>query len=149
MALYYHLKGLSLDESYDELAKKVGKFYLPELFNIYFEGSKGQEEMDNIMKELERKPFLEILGNKVLVIEDYFSLVRKDMVKMENSKIEGLPKGDLVKFYLEDGSNIAIRPSGTEPKCKFYIEVTGKDREETLGKPEKYFAELKKLLGIK
>ena len=52
MALYYHLKGLSLDEAYDELAKKVGKFYLPELFTIYFEGSKGQEEMDNIMKEL-------------------------------------------------------------------------------------------------
>ena len=149
MALYYHLKGLSLDEAYDELAKKVGKFYLPELFNIYFEGSKGQEEMNNIMEELEKNPFLEILGNKVLVIENYFSLTRKNISSGEVSKIEGLPQGDLVKFYLEDGSNIAIRPSGTEPKCKFYIEVTGKDRNETLGKPEKYFAELKKLLGIK
>ena len=67
-------------------------------------------------------------------------------LKEELSKIENLPKGDLVKFYFEDGSNISIRPSGTEPKCKFYVEVCGKNRKETEGKPELYFEELKKIL---
>ncbi len=146
MGLAYHLKGKNLVEAYDEICNKVGKFYHSELFNIYFEGSEGQAKMDSIMTRLETDPFKEINGKKVSVIENYFKLTRKDLLTGEETPIEGLPKGDLVKFYFEDGSNIAIRPSGTEPKCKFYIEVCAKNRKEAEGKPAELFEELKKNL---
>lgn len=146
MALYYHLKGMNLVEAYDELAKRLNKYFKSELFSIYFEGSEGASKMASIMEKVETSPFKELLGNKVKVIENYFKLERKDLVSNKVSSIENLPKGDLVKFYFEDGTNIAIRPSGTEPKCKFYIEVVSKDRESSKGLCEKYFEELKKIL---
>ena len=146
MGLAYHLKGKNLVEAYDEICNKVGKFYYTELFNIYFEGSEGQAKMNKIMEKLEFKPFTSLNNNKVIIIENYFTLTRKNLLTNESSKILNLPKGDLVKFFFEDGTNIAIRPSGTEPKCKFYIEVCGKNREETKGKPEIYFEKLKEEL---
>ena len=107
--------------------------------------------MQSIMNELETKPFKEILGNKVSVIENYFKLSRKNLLTNEESKIENIPVGDLVKFFFEDGSNVSIRPSGTEPKCKFYIEVTSKEinEKDSLKKCEAYFEEIKKVLNIK
>jgi phosphoglucomutase len=56
--------------------------------------------------------------------------------------------GDLVKFIFEDNTNIAIRPSGTEPKCKFYIEVVGKNEKDTEGVDEKYYEALLKRYKI-
>ena len=151
MALYYHKLGMDLVEAYDALCKKLGKYYKSSLFNIYFEGSEGQAKMQSIMNELETKPFKEILGNKVSVVENYFKLSRKNLLTNEESKIENIPIGDLVKFFFEDGSNVSIRPSGTEPKCKFYIEVTSKEinEKESLKKCEAYFEEIKKVLNIK
>ena len=146
MGLAYHLKGKNLVEAYDEICQKVNNFYHSKLFDIYFEGSEGQAKMDKIMENLEKNPFKELLGNKVKFIENYFTLTKINLDDGSRSKIENLPNGDLVKFYFEDSSNIAIRPSGTEPKCKFYIEVCGKNRKETEGKPELYFEELKNIL---
>lgn len=148
MGLYYDKLGKNLVEAYDDLAKKLGNFYYSKLFSIYFEGSEGSAKMAKIMKDVETHPFKEILGNKVVAIENYFELTRLEVESGKTSRIENLPKGDLVKFYFEDGANISIRPSGTEPKCKFYIEVCGKDRKEVEGKPEKYYEEIKKQLGL-
>ena len=148
MALYYHNKGMDLVEAYESLCKKVGAYYKSELFNIYFEGSEGSKKMQTIMHGLETNPFTNLLGNKVIAIENYFKLTRTNLLTNEVVKIENLPIGDLVKFYFEDGANISIRPSGTEPKCKFYIEVVGVEKDKAPEELKNYFEELKKVLKI-
>lgn len=147
LGLHYHKLGMDLTEAYAELCKKVsGKYYLSELFDIYFEGSEGQAKMDKIMETIETNPFLELKGKKVEVIENYFKLSKKNVKTGEVSEIPGLPKGDLVKFHFEDGTNIAIRPSGTEPKCKFYIEVVSDSKETAKNEPKELFEALKEIL---
>ena len=105
--------------------------------------------MNEIMKGLEAHPFTSLNGNKVKIIENYFSLTRFNLDTKETSKIEGLPKGDLIKFIFEDGSNIEVRPSGTEPKCKFYIEVVSNSLKKANELCETYYKELLKLIKIK
>ncbi len=150
MALYYHKLGIDLKTAYNNLCSKLKKYYKSQLFSIYFEGSEGQNKMNEIMNSLENNPFKEILGNKVTIIENYFKLKRIYLKDNKEEKIENLPYGDLVKFFFEDGSNISIRPSGTEPKCKFYIEVTEEkiDEDKCINKGKTYFEELKKILKI-
>ena len=94
------------------------------------------------MEKIMAHPFKELLGNKVKRIENYFNLTVTDLDRNYIDNITGLPVGDLIKFYFEDGSNIAIRPSGTEPKCKFYIEVVSDNEKVAEEMPEKYYQAL-------
>lgn len=143
-ALYYHLQGKTLLDVYAELGQKYG-YHKADLYSIFFKGSEGSEKMNTIMEELNEHPFKELLNNKVVIFEDYFSLKRLDLKTKETTPITGLPHGDLVKFIFDDGTNICIRPSGTEPKCKFYVEVIEKDLDATKGLSLKYFNEIKRL----
>jgi phosphoglucomutase len=147
MALFYHQKGLNLVDVYDSLAKRYG-YYRSKLFNIYFKGEAGAKKMKEIMEEIEEYPLTSLLGNKVKYFEDYFKLQKKDLDNGKTYQIENLMVGDLVKFIFEDNTNIAIRPSGTEPKCKFYIEVVGKNEKDTEGVDEKYYEALLKRYKI-
>lgn len=148
MALWYKKHGLTLDEAYLKLGEKYGQ-HKAKLYNIYFKGSKGQSEMKAIMDELEKHPITSLLDNKVKVIENYFKLKRFNLDTKETTIIENLPNGDLIKFIFEDGSNICVRPSGTEPKCKFYIEVIDKDLETAEKRCDAYYKALTSLLKIK
>lgn len=148
MALWYKKHGLTLDEAYLKLGEKYGQ-HKAKLYNIYFKGSEGQSEMKAIMDELEKHPITSLLDNKVKVIENYFKLKRFNLDTKETSIIENLPTGDLIKFIFEDGSNICVRPSGTEPKCKFYIEVIDKDLETAEKRCDAYYKALISLLKIK
>lgn len=148
MALWYKKHGLTLDEAYLKLGEKYGQ-HKAKLYNIYFKGSEGQSEMKAIMDELEKHPITSLLDNKVKVIENYFKLKRLNLDTKETSTIENLPTGDLIKFIFEDGSNICVRPSGTEPKCKFYIEVIDKDLETAEKRCDAYYKALTSLLKIK
>lgn len=148
MALWYKKHGLTLDEAYLKLGEKYGQ-HKAKLYNIYFKGSEGQSEMKAIMDELEKHPITSLLDNKVKVIENYFKLKRFNLDTKETSTIENLPTGDLIKFIFEDGSNICVRPSGTEPKCKFYIEVIDKDLETAEKRCDAYYKALTSLLKIK
>lgn len=148
MALWYKKHGLTLDEAYLKLGEKYGQ-HKAKLYNIYFKGSEGQSEMKAIMDELEKHPITSLLDNKVKVIENYFKLKRFNLDTKETSTIENLPTGDLIKFIFEDGSNICVRPSGTEPKCKFYIEVIDKDLETAEKRCDAYYKVLTSLLKIK
>ncbi len=107
--------------------------YLSELFDYYGDyhealisivkkGKKGAEEIKAMMKNLRETPFTEINSSKVILIEDYTSSEAKNM---EDGSVEALkiPKSNVLIYYTEDGSKIAARPSGTEPKIKFYISV--------------------------
>ena len=148
MALYYHNQGKNLAQVYDELGEKYGH-HQAKLFNIYFKGSEGAQSMARIMHELEVNPFTSLCGNEVEIIENYFKLEGKNIKTGEKYHIDNIPTGDLIKFIFKDGTNICVRPSGTEPKCKFYVEVIGKTKDELVGKNDEYYQEILNLYNIK
>ena len=146
MTNYYRLQGKTLDIVYDELQQKHG-YHSDKLFSIYFEGQNGKVKMDSIMSGLRENPLKEVAGVKVAYIEDYKT---SKVVNPNNElirKIELLPS-DMIKYFFEDGSTIAIRPSGTEPKCKFYYGSVGKSQEEVNTKPDLMHKDILKILGL-
>ncbi len=109
---------------YNELAKayvQVG-CYQEYLIALVKKGLDGAEQIKNIMIQLRENPLREILGNKVVRIDDYQSGISKNMLTGEESKLT-IPKSNVLIYYTEDGTKIAARPSGTEPKIKFYFSV--------------------------
>lgn len=147
MALFYHLKGINLVQSYENLGKRFS-YYKNKVYNIALEGSKGAKKMEEIMNKVINTPFKEINDQKVTKFEDYFNLKRHYFISNQTEDILGLPVGDLVKYYLADGSNICIRPSGTEPKIKFYIDVLTKDPSTAEKKCDEYYRVLLKELNV-
>lgn len=145
MTNYYLSKNKRLDEVMDEIQKKYG-YHKDELYSIYFEGQSGGEKMKQIMFDKRNNPFKEIGGLKVIAVEDYLSLKRTD--SNGESTINGLPNADVLKYYLEDGSTVAIRPSGTEPKCKFYYGAVGSNEDEVKNKPSYLHKSILKLLNL-
>lgn len=104
-----------------ELYKKYG-YYQEKLVSLVKKGKKGAEEISHIMKTMREEPFSEIAGSKVTIIEDYLNGTSLDTVTKEISSID-IPRSNALIYYTEDGSKIAARPSGTEPKIKFYLSV--------------------------
>ena len=92
--------------------------------------------------------FTSLLDKKVKYIENYFKLERLETENGRTTKIEGLPFGDLIKFIFTDGSNVSIRPSGTEPKCKFYIEVVDSSLKKAEETCDKIYKEIIEKLNI-
>lgn len=82
----------------------------------------GAEEINQIMKDLRVNPLKEINGSAVVLVEDYQESKSYNMLDGTSKDID-LPKSNVLIFYTEDGSKVAARPSGTEPKIKFYISV--------------------------
>lgn len=116
MFAYYASRGIGLFEKLNELYEEYG-YCLNTLHSYTFEGSAGFEKMQNIMASF-RKSITEFAGKKVLKCLDY------------SRGIDGLPKSDVLKFFLEDNCSIVVRPSGTEPKLKAYISVSAATKEE-------------------
>ena len=82
----------------------------------------GLQEINQMMIDLRENPLKEINGQRVVMVEDYQSSIAKNLLTNEESKME-IPKSNVLIYYTEDGSKICARPSGTEPKIKFYISV--------------------------
>jgi phosphoglucomutase len=99
--------------------------YYERLLNIVRKGKEGADEIKAMMRSYRNKPPMTINGCKVVLINDYESLISTDLVKGTMTSI-GLPKSDVLQFFLDDGSKISVRPSGTEPKIKFYFSVNAK-----------------------
>ena len=148
MALFYHLQGINLVEAYKNLGLRFG-YHKNKLFDIALKGSSGAKKMEDIMNKVINIPFNELNGKKVTRFEDYFGRKRYDFLKGTIEDITNLPVGDLVKYYLEDQTSICIRPSGTEPKIKFYIECVFNDPEVANEKCDQYYDHLLELLDIK
>ena len=110
----------------DELYLKYG-YYQEHLISIVKKGKKGAEEISQMMKNFRENPYTEIAGQKVVRIEDYQKSESRNLVNNSNILID-IPKSNVLVFYTEDGSKIAMRPSGTEPKIKFYISVNSKSK---------------------
>ncbi|RKE95014.1 phospho-sugar mutase [Ichthyenterobacterium magnum] len=97
-------------------------FYKERLVSMTKKGIEGAREIKQMMIDARENPLKEVNGSKVVLIEDYQLSKAKNLVTGEENNIE-IPKSNVLIYYTEDGSKIALRPSGTEPKIKFYISV--------------------------
>ncbi len=97
-------------------------FYKEHLISLTKKGMDGLAEINQMMVNLRENPLKEINGQRVVMIEDYKSSVALNLLTNEE-EIMVMPKADVLIYYTEDGSKICARPSGTEPKIKFYISV--------------------------
>ncbi|MDR6846575.1 phospho-sugar mutase [Flavobacterium granuli] len=97
-------------------------FYKEHLVSITKKGMEGLAEINQMMVSLRQNPLKEIDGQRVIMVEDYKSSIAKNLFTGEEETMN-IPKSDVLIYYTEDGSKICARPSGTEPKIKFYISV--------------------------
>ncbi len=120
-------KGSSVYAYLQNIYNEVG-YYKEHLISVVKKGKKGAEEISEIMKNLRSNPYLEIAGSKVVRIEDYS---KDEAVNVDDGVSEKLniPLSNVLIYITEDGSKIAARPSGTEPKIKFYISVNAEKKE--------------------
>lgn len=128
MGVFYANKGLHLDEAIEQVFKRIGKYYKDDQHSKFFKGESGLHDMNLLMDKMRSMPLSDIAGYKVVRIEDYLKSVAFE--KGQQYDIT-LPKSNVIKFILEGGSSIAVRPSGTEPKCKFYINAVSPDKQVT------------------
>jgi phosphoglucomutase len=122
MAAYEKSKGRSLFDKMIELYIQYG-FYYENLISITKKGMNGQQEIASMMQGFRNAPPVMINGSKVATLLDYELQTGKNLITGEAWKIN-LPKSNVLQFITEDGSKISARPSGTEPKIKFYFSVS-------------------------
>ena len=118
MFAYYKTQGISLIEKLNSLYKEFG-YFLNKTDNFAFEGASGFNKMKEIMASF-RLGLSTVGGYKVVEELDY------------SKGINGLPKSDVLKYILENGSTVVVRPSGTEPKLKMYCSIKAKDEAGSL-----------------
>ena len=104
-------------------------YYKEGLTSIYRMGKEGAAEIQNIMKDYRQNPPKEIAGSKVVRVIDYL-----------NTEETHLPKSNVLQFLAEDGTIVSVRPSGTEPKIKFYFGVSGSDADARIAQLKQQFA---------
>lgn len=109
---------------YEELLQIYCKtqFYKEDLISITKKGKDGATEISQMMAEFRANPPISFDGSRIVKLDDYQSSISKDLVTGEEKSID-IPKSNVLIFYTEDGSKVAARPSGTEPKIKFYFSV--------------------------
>lgn len=127
-ASFYKEQGKSLNDVLIELFEELG-YYKEATCSVTLEGKDGSEQIERIMDSFRAETPSAFGDVKVVTVEDYLEGVRTELSTGEQTRID-LPKSDVVKFVLEDDSWICVRPSGTEPKCKFYFGVKGTTSEE-------------------
>jgi phosphoglucomutase len=121
MAAYEKSKGKSLFDKMIELYMQYG-FYYEHLISITKKGMNGQQEIAAMMEGFRKQPPTEIAGMKVVTLLDYQLQLSTNLQNGSQTKIQ-LPKSNVLQFVTEDGTKISARPSGTEPKIKFYFSV--------------------------
>ncbi|WP_281613862.1 phospho-sugar mutase [Flammeovirga sp. SubArs3] len=121
MAAYYKNEGKSMFDQLIDIYVEHG-YFKEKLISITKKGMSGAEEIAQMMKDLRANPPATINGSTVLEMRDYQSSETTDLTSGEKSVIN-LPKSNVLQFILEDGTKISARPSGTEPKIKFYFSV--------------------------
>lgn len=97
-------------------------YYKESLLNLTKKGQQGEQEIKAMMEKFRNNPPAQIIGSRVVKLLDYKTLREKDLITGKETTLD-FPKSDVLQFRLEDGSKVSVRPSGTEPKIKFYISV--------------------------
>lgn len=143
MASYYRSQGITLLQARENMYKKYGVFHQT-LHSFTFEGESGMNKMNEIMNTLRNNPPAEIAGIKVVKFDDYKTSISKDITNGTESTIN-LPKSNVLAFFLEGGSKVIVRPSGTEPKIKLYLTSKKPTHEEAEGHEAKLANTLSKI----
>ena len=134
MAIYYMSKGFTLIKRLNKIYEKYGYFEEIQI-SKYFKGEKGLATMNNLMEKLRCSPPKTIGGIKVSLVKDYLYGVTTNLDLSEKKKDINLPSSNVLQFICEDGTIITARPSGTEPKIKFYASCrSGIQKELSLAK---------------
>lgn len=120
MALWAKTKGMNLIQLLDSLYKKFGIF-LESQKSLTLKGLDGMDRIKRIMISLEENPPEHVNNKKVIIIDNIVKSIKIDAIKKTDIEKINLPKSNVIVLYLEDGSKIVARPSGTEPKIKFYF----------------------------
>ena len=133
---YYKKQGLTLWDQMNKMYEKYG-YYKEKQMSITLKGADGAEKIKKMMENMRNNPASEIAGLKVKSFGDY---QKQEITSLENGKktSTGLPKSNVLYFDLEKNAWVCVRPSGTEPKIKFYMGVCGK----TMADADKQLAEL-------
>lgn len=129
MALWYKDKGKTLDEALDDVYEKYG-YFTEDLASVSLKGKDGIRKMGEIMKEFKENPPRTVGGRDIIITEDYQTSERTFLTTGDKEEID-LPVSRVLKFILEGEAWFCIRPSGTEPKIKFYFGVTEQTSQES------------------
>lgn len=135
MAAYYRSRGSSIKQRLEEIYAQYGR-YLNKVDAFEFDGLSGMEKMAGIMSGLRRNAPVSFAGHKVVKVTDY-----------EDSEATGLPKANVLRYDLDDGAVVIVRPSGTEPKIKTYFTTRGTTLAEAQKEKDDLAAAVKPLLS--
>lgn len=144
MACYYKSKNICLIEVLEDLYNKYG-WYSEITYPVKKEGIQGSEDIKNMMKNLREKDLKVLLNKKINIVRDYKLQIEKDYVNNFENKLD-LPVSNVIQYILEDGTYITVRPSGTEPKIKYYIYTKGNSKQEANKKLDLVLNEFKEYM---
>ena len=135
VAAFYKKQGMNLYDSLQELFKKYG-YFAEKTIALTFDGVEGAKEIEDLMTKFREESPKEFAGYKVVALEDFEKSTKTNADgTIEEIKI---PKSNVLKYLLEDGTWIAVRPSGTEPKIKFYIGTQADSQDEAFAKRQQF-----------
>lgn len=117
-------KGMTMYQMLQDIYIKYG-YSKEKGISVVRKGKSGAEEIVAMMKNFRENPMKELGGSPVILVKDYASLEATDVVNGTKSKLDMPVTSNVLQYFSADGSKVSIRPSGTEPKIKFYIEVRG------------------------
>ena len=139
LAAYYRSRGLTLADGIEEIYKEYG-YYAEKTISVTLSGVDGAEQIKTIMAKFRNNAPKEWNATAITVVEDF----KAQTATAADGTVTNLttPPSDVLKYTLADGSWIAVRPSGTEPKIKFYIAVVGETNEESQAKIANIEAEI-------
>ena len=145
MAAWYYDRGMTLYDALQELYAKYGD-YAEKTLNLVMPGLDGLAKMAKLMAGLRERPLTEIAGVPVTLRKDYSSGIEEDLTAGTKAEME-LKGSNVLKYKLSDGTDLVVRPSGTEPKVKVYILAQGAGKAECAEKVAKYEAWAETLKG--
>ena len=135
VAAFYKKQGMNLYDGLQELFKKYG-YFAEKTIALTFDGVEGAKEIEDLMTKFREESPKEFAGYKVVALEDFEKSTKTNADgTVEEIKI---PKSNVLKYLLEDGTWIAVRPSGTEPKIKFYIGTQADSQDEAIAKRQQF-----------
>lgn len=143
MVCYFESKGKRIYNVLQELFEKLG-YFVEKSKAITFGGLDGMDKMRNIMLAMRKAKYTEIEGTKVLSVSDLVDRVQT--FADGHTEPVTLPKTNALKLHMENGDWICVRPSGTEPKLKFYVATSKASKEEATALADKYLAHMEQLV---
>ncbi|MCO7318357.1 phospho-sugar mutase [Riemerella anatipestifer] len=129
VAAWCKAQGKTMYQYMIEIYQRLG-LYQEALVNVVKKGKEGAEQIKKMMTDFRNNPATLLAGSKVVLVKDYQEQTAWDLNKNEKQPMTDIPKSNVLIYYTEDGTKVAIRPSGTEPKIKFYFSALDKIESE-------------------